>query len=378
MTHSERDAIDIAIVNYKTAADTLAGIHALGPWDQGTVWVVDNSEDIQEAQTLRQSLADRPWVRVLVAPKNLGFGRASNLAFERSTAPYFLLLNPDASIEGRQVLRLRQALLEHPDCAAVAPNLFWNEEGSFLTPIGSPQSPYETLLERALTHSFRLACAVASRSVAKNRRLLDTTAPLAFVPMVSGAIAMLRRSAVVDAGGLFDPDYFMFFEDADLSLRLRRKRWRLAVLPAATAIHSYRHAAHKAGLMHASHQTFLSKHHPHFFSVIGDTDRLARLAARRWPSAWFDLHAPSLNSAQAWTRQFNGLGVVALSPSWMMKPALFRPQSRAFTPLSDSEWQLLEPGHYTVLLSDSASELKSLTWAGFRKSVGQPEGPPAA
>lgn len=378
MTYSARDAIDIAIVNYKTAADTLAGVHALGPWDQGTVWVVDNSEDILEAQTLRQSLADRTWVRVLVAPKNLGFGRACNLAFERSTAPNFLLLNPDASIEGRHVLHLRHALQEHPDCAAIAPNLFWNEEGSFLTPIGSTQSPYETLLERALTHSFRLACAMANWSVIKNRHLLDTAAPLAHVPMISGAVVMLRRSAVVDAGGLFDPDYFMFFEDADLSLRLRRKGWRLAVLPAATAVHSYRHAAHKAELMHASHQTFLSKHHPHFFSVVGDTGRLTRLAARRWPSAWFDLHAPALSSAEAWARQFNGLGVVALSPSWMMKPALFRPQSRALTPLSDSEWQLLEPGHYTVLLSDSASEPEGLTWAGFRKSVGQPDGPLAA
>lgn len=370
MTHSAHDAIDIAIVNYKTATDTLAGIHALGRWDQGIVWVLDNSEDLHEAQTLQQSLADRPWVRVLVAPKNLGFGRACNLAFERSTAPYFLLLNPDARIEGAHVLGLRQALWEHPDCAAIAPNLFWNQEGSFLTPIGSTQSPYETIFERTLTHSFRLACTVASRSVVKNRRLLDTAAPLTHVPMVSGAIALLRRSAVIDAGGLFDPDYFMFFEDADLSLRLRRKGWRLAVLPAAIAVHSYRHAAHKADLMHASHQTFLSKHHPVFFSAIGNTSRLAQLAARRWPAAWFDLHAAGLNSVNAWTSQFKGLGVVALSPSSMMKPAMFRPQSRAFTPLSDSEWQLLEPGHYTVLLSTSASEPKSLTWAGFRKSAG--------
>lgn len=373
--HSSQVAIDIAIVNYKTADDTLASIQALGLWDQGTVWVVDNSEDIQEARALRQSLADLPWAKVLVTPKNLGFGRACNLAFQRSTAPFFMLLNPDARIEKSQVLALRQGLLEHQNCAAIAPNLFWNEEGSFLTPIGSAQSPYEALFERALTHSFRLACAVASRLVMKNRRLLDTTAPLTHVPMVSGAIAMLRRSAVLEAGGLFDPDYFMFFEDADLSLRLRRYGWRLAVLPSVCAVHSYRHAAHKAELMHASHQTFLSKNHPLFFTAVGDTSRLARLAARRWPASWFDLHAPNLKSASAWTRQFKGFGVVALSPSWMMQPALFRPQSRPFTPLSDSEWQLLEPGHYSALLSTSPSEPKSLTWAGFRKSAGQTEDP---
>ena len=317
MTHSAQDTVDIAIVNYKTADDTLAGIRALGRWDQGTVWVIDNSEDFREAQTLQQSLADRPWVQVVAAPKNLGFGRACNLVFERSTAPYFLLLNPDAKIEGAHALGLRQALRDHPDYAAIAPNLFWNDEGTFLTPIGSPQSPVESILECVLTHSFRLACSAASRSVIRNRRLLDTAASLTPVPMVSGAILMLRRSAVIDAGGLFDPDYFMFFEDADLSLRLRRQGWRLAVLPSATAVHSYRHAAHKAELMHASHQTFLSKHHPVVLSVIGNTSRLAHLSSRRWPAAWFDLHAPGLNSASAWTRQFKGMGVVALSPSWI-------------------------------------------------------------
>lgn len=376
MTHPDQDrtptAVDIVIVNYKTAADTLASIDCLGRWDQGTVWVVDNSEDAEEAHQLEQSVACLPWVRVLIAPTNMGFGRACNLAFERSTAPFFLLLNPDARIAGTHVLDLREALRDHLDCAAIAPNLFWNEERSFLTPIGSPQSPFETVTERVLTHSFRLASALASRWVMNNRRLLDAAAPLTHVPMVSGAIVMLRRSAVVGAGGLFDPEYFMFFEDADLSRRLRQKGWRLAVLPAATAVHSYRHAPHKAELMHASHQTFLSKHHPLFFSVIGNTSRLAKLVARRWPAAWFDMDAPSLSSANAWTSRFKGLGVVALSPSWMMKPALFRPSSRALTPLSDSEWALLEPGHYTALLSTSLSEPKNLTWVGFQKSDGIP------
>lgn len=362
-------SIDIAIVNYKSVADTLAGIHELGDWDQGTIWVVDNSEDPEEAQTLEQAVENLPWVKVLIAPTNLGFGRACNMAFARSTAPYFLLLNPDARIEAAHVLGLRRTLYSHLDCAAVSPNLRWNKEGSFLTPIGSPQSPYEVVYERALTHSFRLASAVATRSVMTNRHKLGAAAPVFSVPMLSGAIVMLRRSSVLDSGGLFDPDYFMFFEDADLSLRLRRRGWRLAVLPSAMGVHSYRHAAHKAGLMHASQQVFMSKHYPGFFRTVGDTSRLARLAAQNWPASWFELHAPGLTSADAWKHRFKGLGVVALSPSLMMKPALFRPQSSELTPLSESEWQLLEPGFYTALLSTSGSELRNLSWTGFLKSA---------
>ena len=66
-------------------------------------------------------------------------------------------------------------------------------------------------------------------------------------PLVSGAF-MLFRSEVLRRLGGFDPDFFLYFEDYDLSLRAARLT-RLAYVPAVRVVHHGGHAARK-GLHH--------------------------------------------------------------------------------------------------------------------------------
>lgn len=361
--------IDVVIVNYRSAADTLGSVAQLGSWQHGTVWVIDNSEDPSEADHLKRALQQHDWVRFLVPPRNLGFGQACNLAFAQSVSPYFLLLNPDARIATDQIDRLRQTLEAMPDCAAIAPNMRWNAAGSFLIPLGSPQSPWETVRDRLLTHSFGTASALARWAVQDNRRRLDEQSPPAEVAMVSGAVLLLRRSAVLSAGGLFDPDYFMFFEDADLSRRLRQTGWKLTVLPSAMATHEYRHGAHKAALMQASQRVFLLKHHARTVRWSRDMAWVERLGRPGWPAQWFDLDEPVIDSAAAFQARYPGWQVAAFSPSWLMRPAIFRPAGRDLAPLDDAEWAQLEPGHYTALLSADAKRLANARWVHFCKAA---------
>jgi GT2 family glycosyltransferase len=82
------------------------------------------------------------------------------------------------------------------------------------------------------------------------------------VPVMSGSFMLLRRK-VVDATGGFDPDYFLYFEDFDWSVRLNRVT-RTAYLPMVRVVHHGGDAARK-GWRHVAYFTrsgvrFFNKH----------------------------------------------------------------------------------------------------------------------
>lgn len=187
------------------------------------------------------------------------------------------------------------------------------------------------------------------------------------VDFVAGSVLMLRRSAVLQAGGLFDPDYFMFFEDSDLSLRLRRAGYKLAIVPSATAEHEYRHKAFKAGLMEQSQQHYFRKQYPLFYRWSGQLSRVPRLAGSVDLNAWFKVLAQPVNSAEEFARQTGGAGVLAFSPTMLLMPAIFRPSAAQARPFDAKEWDLLESGPYTALLVGPDSSAAA-SWVYFRKA----------
>ncbi|MEI7682100.1 MAG: glycosyltransferase [Betaproteobacteria bacterium] len=356
--------VDIVIVNYCCAGDTLEAVSLLAPWRFNILWIIDNSDDTVEAETLREGTAHLPWVRLIVAERNLGFGRACNLAFDRSRAPFFLLLNPDARIAPDAIALLADALGD--GWAGVSPRTYWDAQQRFLLPTASIQSPATLLAAAALTRSPRLAHVIFRRYLGRMQKLMAATAPFP-VDFVAGAILMLRRQAVLRAGGLFDPDYFMFFEDSELSLRLRRKGFRLGLVPLASAIHEYRHKALKAPLMTASRQIYFRKCFPLFFRVSSELSRVDRIIANIDWTQWSKALSKPLDSADQFHANCPGSGVVALSPSPLLMPAMFRPADTAPARLADSDWELLEPGHYMAAMSTGVADAP-LSFVSFERA----------
>jgi GT2 family glycosyltransferase len=365
-----RPSIDVIIVNYRGAADTLRALRRLAEWPHGTLWLVDNSahepDMAEEAAALLQAGIDHPCVRLLTPGANLGFGRACNLAFAQSSADYVLLLNPDARISTEDVLLLEQSMESQPKLAGVSPKIYWNEQHTFVLPAAFAQTPWYYVAQALATRSRRVAQWAARRGLLRAMRQMAGSKVFE-VDFVAGSVLLLRRSAVLQAGGLFDPDYFMFYEDSDLSLRLRRARYEQAHVPSATAEHEYRHQAFKAGLMSQSQQHYFNKQYPLFFRWSGRLSRVPRLAGSMDLNAWFKVLAQPVGSAEEFTHQTGAAGVLAFSPTMLLMPAIFRPSMAQAHPFDENEWGLLEPGPYTALLVDPDSST-SPTWVYFRKA----------
>lgn len=361
--------IDIVIVNYFSAQDVAKCLDCLGQWIDGTVWLIDNSCNSVEAKKLSQLVGAMPWVKLVFQHDNIGFGRACNGAFGLSAAPFVLLLNPDARISSAGVLSLADELILKRWLGALSPKIYWNPEGSFLLPCAYGLTPWVDLAEAVLTRMPKLARWVAHSRMRRDRRRMAALTTVR-VPFLAGAVLMVRREAVVQAGGLFDPAYFMFYEDSDLSLRLRRCGYALGVSPFVTAIHEYRHKAYKAELMQASQKNYIQKMFPISGKVVAWLrahflqDRIISI------EKWFDQILPEVRSLMDFERLTQGAPVLAISPSPLGWPCLLRDRAENCAPLCLAEWELLEPGAYTVILGDDhatpfSTQGRGVSWVRF-------------
>lgn len=174
------------------------------------VIVVDNGSDDGCVQSVPQHM---PQAQVLALPTNLGFGAANNRALAQVRTPFALLLNPDCEIDADTVARLLQTAMRYPEAAVVAPQLL--DAGQ------RPEVNYRWPLQ-----SWRSQGPGADHGPA-------------CVGFVCGAAMLLRLSVFADVG-FFDEDFFLYYEDDDLCLRLFQAHKPMLIDPTCVAVHRSR------------------------------------------------------------------------------------------------------------------------------------------
>lgn len=189
------------------------------------VVVVDNCSSDGSVELVRRRF---PQVRLLENRRNLGFGAANNQAAAHARGDALLLLNNDAWLEPGCLERLHARLERDPELGLVAPRL--------VGPDGRPRfvwSPDRSLLGEAVQR-LRNPFEGASFNHGTIERVLRA---LSGPGWYTAACVLIRRRAFDDVGG-FDPKFFLYFEDTDLCIRLRKKGWRLEWEPDAVAVHA--------------------------------------------------------------------------------------------------------------------------------------------
>lgn len=182
--------------------------------------VVDNAS-LRDVAGWRERYPQIVW---LVQASNRGFASAVNVGLGPATGTYVLIQNPDAWLLDGSLERLVQRLDEAPQVAAVTPQLIDDR--------GSPQPSGGDA--PTLTRILAGKAALAARRVADTRTPTSTTAVQ--LDWASATALLCRRSALDDIGGM-DEGFFLYYEDCDLGLRLRRRGWRIELMPLATAVH---------------------------------------------------------------------------------------------------------------------------------------------
>jgi hypothetical protein len=132
----------------------------------------------------------------------------------------------------------------HPDVGAVAPFGYWDAG----LHANLPPNVLPTLGDLIATTAAMLSPWCARRYAAARTRaslpVWSATAPVE-LPMLSGCCFLMRRSCI-ERVGFFDPRFPLYYEDTDLSVRLRRAGLRIVQTPAAKIAHLYGRSAQTA------------------------------------------------------------------------------------------------------------------------------------
>lgn len=304
------------LVNYHGAHDIAQAVRSIALDDAACeVLVVDNSADAAEFARLAEMLPSS--VRLIDAKANLGFGQACNLAWQATQAPFVFFVNPDVRLQPGCISALQAALEEDARLAAVSPRQFLDTACVW----HMPPAWLPTAL-RAWTHEVALRQPAAAKRLAQaqrteNLRLWSAGQPVAQRALSGGAL-MLRRSALAKGVLPFDPRFFMYFEDSDLCLRLRRQGMRMAVVPKAQAVHAWRNLPHKAPLMERGAQVFFDKHWP--APQRRWLDKAAALGpVPAHPGGW--IHRSCSESSIPVPLHWQNAWLLELSPSPLIQPA---------------------------------------------------------
>ncbi len=338
------------IVNYKSAALTLKAAksvlesQSLGPI---RVMVVDNSGEVEEAERLRGKLPSPIVLRVNAG--NRWFGSACNQAFEAFDSDVVLLINPDARLLPGCLERLQKTLLARRNAAAVSPQIFWDDELAYYLP---PSYPTALFKFRPLLASWGSEAWINKFiSLFWRRRSIKIWRSQKPLPLsnLSGGLVLLDRDAVQKAGGLFDPRFFLYFEDTDLFLRLKKIGFKLFMEPRARAIHYFDQCGsdrwrEKRRLMEESQNLFLKKYQNGWsigFKKILEKLHSPAACEKQWGSP--DFHEPfSLNVPACLREQW----LFEWSPNPDMTPAAARFGAGPEMRFPEKWWRLFSPGRY--------------------------------
>jgi hypothetical protein len=225
----QRDCRELSVItiNYNGLEDTCALMETLPLEDEALeVIVVDNASREDEASLIKQRY---PQVHVIRSEQNLGFAGGNNLGIQAAHGKYLLFINNDTLVEGRGAKPgardifgpLMDRLASDPRIGMVCPKIrfAWDDK-----PIQfAGYTPLSSVTMRNRSIGFGEA----------DRGQYDEAHE---TPYAHGAAMMVKREAI-DKGGMMPECYFLYYEELDWSLMLRRAGYTIWYEPACTIYH---------------------------------------------------------------------------------------------------------------------------------------------
>jgi GT2 family glycosyltransferase len=210
----------VVICNYNGKADTLACLESLrhDTYPDKQIVLIDNGSTDGSAEAVAATFAEVSIVRM---PLNGGFTGGNNVGLRRAMnagAKYVFWLNNDTTIEPTTIEELVRAAEEHGEFALLTPMIHYAAD---------PSRPWFAGSALDLEHGV---------AVHDNTVPPAPDAPIQEIPWSTGC-AMFAPAELMSRLGGFDERFFLYWEDVDLSLRVRATGRRIGLVPSARIYH---------------------------------------------------------------------------------------------------------------------------------------------
>jgi len=210
----ERPILSIVIVSYLSRSelpDCLSSIPVFLKGRRVETIVVDNSLNMDGTEEIVLHAEETIYIQ---PGKNLGFGKANNMGFRKSTGEFILFLNPDTILRKSALEHCLNRLIDDIKIGLISPKLV-TADGSM-----------DLACRRSIPTIWDGFCRASGLARIFPRKKLFTGYNLLFldenlsypVGAINGAFMMTRRNYILKVG-LFDEDFFMYGDDLDLCYR---------------------------------------------------------------------------------------------------------------------------------------------------------------
>lgn len=223
--------VSVLIISFNTRDLTRECLQCIGRECEGLnaqIIVVDNASLDDSAAMVASEF---PYATLLRSEVNLGFGNANNLALTHARGRYVVLLNTDAFMAAGALKLAMEQMDRTPQCGLAGGKLVGRDGG------WQPSA--------RMFHSVAIDAAVLTGMATRyphsrifgrlDRTWADQNAA-AQVDWVPGAFSILRARALAQSG-VFDPAFFLYYEEVDLCRRIQAAGWQVWYWPSIVVTH---------------------------------------------------------------------------------------------------------------------------------------------
>ena len=242
--------VSVVIVNWNGKANLRQCLNSLFKvkYSPLEVIVVDNGSTDNSVTLIKEKF---PNVKIVEAKKNLGFAKGNNLGYEKSTGDYILFLNNDCIVTDNFLEKLVLYLKKNPVVGIVQPTiLFYRPNTIFHNKINSVGSFF--LKSGFLYH----------QDYGKNFVRQKYSKP--FEVFSAYGACFLVKKEVIKKVGLFDKDYFAYFEETDLCHRVWLAGYSVMTYPSVHVFHKGAQTSEKLSSTFVQFHSFKNK----FYSYL--------------------------------------------------------------------------------------------------------------
>ena len=221
--------VSIIIVSYNTEEllkNCLASLYEYSSGFTFEVLVIDNNSQDGSVRMLEKNYQA---VRIIRSAENLGFGPANNEAAKYAEGNYLLFLNSDMLLLNNAIYILFNTLEKDPRIGICGGNLFTSDLKPAVS-FSQNMPGIGTDIDYFFGNLF------SKMRYHGNVYFNSTPKILHLNGYSSGADLMIHRSLFSLNNG-FDPSFFMYYEETELTYRIRKQNFLIGSVPAAKFIH---------------------------------------------------------------------------------------------------------------------------------------------
>jgi O-antigen biosynthesis protein len=237
--------LSIVIVNYNVKYFLASCIESILKSDLKIedleIIVIDNASK-ENCQSMLENF-NYPNLRYIYNTKNIGFGRANNQGFKLTQGKYVLALNPDTIIGETTLSQCIKYLDVHQDIGALGVKMidgggrYLKESKRGLPTLWNSITKFSGLSSIFPNNKLFNGYYLGHLSKDENHE----------IQILCGAFLMVRSEILQKTKG-FDEDFFMYGEDIDLSVRIKKLGYKIGYFSETSIIHFKGESSHRSSI----------------------------------------------------------------------------------------------------------------------------------